>query len=260
MALDICMILLREGNSLLPSSIERELRSRYPELEASITDDKGGTPSFKLKNAELILGSMPAPIPWSDLEGPCATSVLWKNAAEEVRLHQAHIIVTLLSQLNPVEHSVLLTQTTTAILAACDAAIGVYWGSATLVAPKDIFIEFAERVLPLGPPLDIWVDFRVGWETRTTSVGFTQGMEALGHMEMEMHGVPEKPGELRQRLQDLARYLLRNGAVIHDGETVGQNAEEKLRVVYSKSAFGHDKTVMRLNYEGREARPWWKLW
>lgn len=257
MAVSISMILLREER-LTASDVERELSNRYPELEASMTCDDATTRSFELKTGQLILGSMPAPFPWSDLEGPCSTSVLWKNAAEEVGAHRAHIIVTLTTDLEPVETSILLTKCTAAVLAACDAAIGVFWGNATLVVPKKLFIDFAEQVLPHGPPLDIWVDFRVGWKGSGTSAGFTQGMEALGHMEMETLSVPEKPAELRQRLHDLASYLLR-GAVIRDGETVGRDAKEKLRVVYSESSFGHTRRVMRLQYETPPKRPWWKL-
>lgn len=260
MSVMISMILLRQKIDLSISEIERELRSGYPELEASATTGEGVTASFKLKNAELVLGNMPAPIPWPDLEGPCSTSVLWKDAAEQVGAHETHIIVTILSELNRIEQAILLTKATAAVLASSDAAIGVYWGNATLVVPKKIFVEFAGEVLPHGPPLDIWVDFRVGWQTSTTSSGFTQGMEALGHMEMEAQDSPEKPSDLRQRLHGLARYLVQNGPVIRDGDTVGEDARERIRVVYSDSGFAPDKRVMRLQYEETQTKPWWKVW
>jgi len=260
MAVTISMIMLAADKAPHAADVERELRRRYPELKASLVSDaKEDTPAFELEKGQLILGHMPGPIPWTDLEGPCATSILWKNAAEEVKAHQAHIVVTVLSELEPVEKAILLTQCTAAVLAASDAAIGVYWGRATLVVPKVIFLEFAEKILPVGPPLDIWVDFRVGWTTKTASAGFTQGMEALGHMELEVLEIPEKPAELRQRLQELALYLLENGPVIRDGHTVGQDENEKIRVVYSESAYGNARQVMRLQYEAAPKRPWWKL-
>ncbi|WP_129641646.1 DUF4261 domain-containing protein [Peristeroidobacter agariperforans] len=258
MSIMISMILLRQPIELPASAIERELQLRYPDLDATLESTAEGIPSFKFKEGMLMLANMPAPIPWSELEGPCATSLLWKDAAEEVRRHESHILVTLMSEQNEVEQSVLLTKATAAVLAACDA-MGVYWGNATLVIPKQIFLDFAEQVLPLGPPLDIWVDFRVGWQTKTASGGFTQGMEALGHMELETQESPEKPGDLRDRLQGVARYLLQNGPVIRDGDTVGQDAREKIRVIYSDSAFGNTNRVMRLQYE-TQAKPWWKLW
>lgn len=259
MSVMISMILLAEDRPLPVADIERELRGRYPELEASSSGGDEASPSFDLKDGQLILGGMPAPVPWTDLEGPCATSILWKDATEQVKAHRAHIIVTLLSNSGPVEKAILLTQCTAAVLAACDTAIGVYWSNAPLVVPKEIFVEFAEKVLPHGPPLDIWVDFRVGWKTNTTSAGFTQGMETLGHMEMEAMEIPEKPAELRQRLQDLASYLLQNGAVIRDGDSVGRDANEKIRVAYAASSFGNSGRVMRLQYEASAKRPWWKL-
>ena len=137
--------------------------------------------------------------------------------------------------------------------------MGVYWGNASLLIPKPIFVEFAEQVLPQGPPLDIWIDFRVGWQAEERSAGFTQGMTALGHMELEAQDWPEKPSDLRERLQGLALYLLNNGRVIKDGDTVGQSASEKIRVVYAGSNVGHKGLVMQLRYESAH-RPWWKIW
>lgn len=260
MSVMISMILLRGSVALPISAIEHELRNRYPELGASSTADEGSTASLKLKDGELVLGNMPAPIPWSDLEGPCSASMLWKDASGEIKEHETHIIVTILSELNKVEQATLLTKTTAAVLAASDAAMGVYWGNASLVIPKKIFLDFAGEVLPHGPPVDLWIDFRVGWQTSKESGGFTQGMEALGHMEIETEGSQEKPSDLRQRLHGLAAYLIQNGPVIRDGHTVGQDARERIRVVISDSVFGHDKRVMRLQYEALHSKPWWQVW
>ena len=92
-----------------------------------------------------------------------------------------------------------------------------------------------------------------------TAAGFTSGLTALGHMEWEALDVPEKPGELHERFMELSNYVLANAAVIKDGDTVGRNAKEKIRVVFSPSTFGRDGLVMRLVYENAP-RPWWKFW
>ena len=260
MAVALSMIMLRAAAAPSAARIEQELRARYPDLAATIASDEGGTVSLKLRDGDLFVALMPAPIPWSDLEGPCTTSLLWKNAVDEVKTHRAHYIVTIMSELNEIERSIRLTQAATAVLAASDEAMGVYWGNATLVVPKPIFVEFAEQILPHGPPLDIWIDFRVGWHADRRSAGFTQGMTALGHMELVAPDSPEKPSDLRERFQGLARYLLDNGPVIKDGDTVGQDANEKIRVVYGPSSFGHEGFVMQLHYESAPAKPWWKVW
>lgn len=260
MTIALSMVLLREAADLGVPRIEHELRTRYPELEATLTAAEGGTASWRVRDSDLVLGLMSGPMPWSGLEGPCATSQLWKNASEEVKEHRAHLVVSLSTGLNEIDRSILLTQATAAVLAGCDQAMGVYWGNARLLVPKQIFIEFAEKILPKGPPLDIWVDFRIGWQTKQTSAAFTTGMEALGHMELEAGDWPEKPSELRDRLQELARYLLENGRVIKDGDTIGEDASEKIRVVYAPSNHGHEGLVMQLRYESLPAKPWWKLW
>ena len=256
------MIMLTADAPIRVGDVQRQLAANWPNLPAATEVEEGdGTLSLQLGESSVIMARMPAPIPWTDLEGPCATSILWRNAAEEVKRHMIHWIVTVNGELEPVAISTLLTQATAAAMAACSSAIGVYWGNATLVVPKDIFVDFAKEVLPHGPPLHVWVDFRVAKESENSSSGFTAGMKSLGHMELESQRSPEPPGELRKRLLTLAGYLVENGPVIRDGDTVGEDAEERIRVVYSDSAFGHEGTVMQLVYEKASAKkPWWKLW
>ena len=74
-------------------------------------------------------------------------------------------------------------------------------------------------------------------------------MKALGHMELEASCVPEAPDQLMERMMSVAQYLVTNGAVISDGDTIGQDADEKIRVVRTKSLLGHPQHVMRLVYD-----------
>ncbi|MCA8998046.1 MAG: DUF4261 domain-containing protein, partial [Planctomycetaceae bacterium] len=182
-------------------------------------------------------------------------------AEQEVKQHKFHWIVTVNADLEPIPLSTLLTQVTSAALAACDAAIGTYWGNATLVLPKKTFVDVATGTLPDELPLLLWVDFRIGPDSEKTSAGFTAGMRALGHMDLETEHATESPRDLYERLVSLADYVLTNGPVIKDGDTVGQDAHEKIRVVYSDSTFGHEEKVMRLVYgKGYDKKPRWKFW
>ncbi len=262
MSLSLAMVALGDKPHISGAAIAKDLAATWPSLpKASELSQKDATLSFSLGQAIVAIGPMPAPIPWSDLEGPCATSWLWPKAAEELKKHQQHLIVTVMGEQPAIERSKLLTQTIAATLATCPQAIGVYWGDATLVVSRELFREFAVEMLPEGIPLPIWVDFRVGPSEGGKMAGFTAGMQALGHMELETLNSPESPGDLRERLMDLCGYLLQNGPVIEDGHTVGHSADEKIRVVFSPSAFGHEGQVMRLDYSTAEAsKPWWKVW
>lgn len=260
MALSISMVMLRSDVPIRAADIQREFAANLPSLPV-VPDAEGqdGMVSFRLGASHIMIAKMPAPIPWSDLEGPCATSVLWRNATEEVRQHTVHWIVTVMGELNPVQMATLLTQATACALAASASAIGVYWGNAMLVIPRNVFIAFSKEILPHGPPLDVWIDFRVGMDTDNTSAGFTTGMKALGHMEIEAQAAPERPSELRKRFLALAGYVLENSAVIRDGDTIGEDADERIRVVHAKSAFGREDKVMRLEYErAPPKKAWWK--
>jgi hypothetical protein len=255
MAIGISMIMLSEDVPISVADVQRELSSNWSDLPASQEpEEKDDVLSFQVGDSSVIMARMPAPIPWSDLEGPCETSSLWKNATEEVKQHTVHWIITVNGELGPLEMSTLLTQATAAAMAACPAAIGVYWGNATLVVPRDLFSDFAKEILPHGAPLHVWVDFRVGKDSEHSSAGFTSGMKALGHLEFETEQSPEPPGELRERLLALANYVVENGPVIQDGDTVGEDAHERIRVVYSDSAFGHEGQVMRLVYESESPK------
>lgn len=262
MALMLSMVMFSEEPQLSVADIQRDLAAKWPALpQTTDADQKEMTLSFKVGEADVILGLMPAPFPWSDLEGPCATSILWPNAAEVLKSHKNHAIVTVNAEADPVALSTLLTQATASVMATSPSALGVYWGNATLIVPKDIFIDFAVEILPQGPPLHVWVDFRVGKDSERTSAGFTTGMAALGHMEFEAHNAPEPPGDMRERLFGLASYVVENGPVIKDGDTIGQDANERIRVVYEDSQFGIEGKVMQLKYEqSSPAKPWWKLW
>ncbi len=254
MSLQMSRVLFRALPTLSATEIQAALAAHWPDLPAPTeTAVEDTTISFHLGEVVVVLGVMPAPHPWSDLEGPCATSVLWPDAADEVQAHQAHVIVTVSADdLDPIELSTALTQVTAAVMASSELAIGVFWTNAALVVPKALFHDFAVEVLPFGPPMHIWVDFRVGLVDADHSAGFTSGLAALGLMELETRCAPEAPDDLRDRFTAIAEYLISEGPVIADGDTLGASEDEAIRVVYSPSEFGIEGSVMRFVYAGEE--------
>jgi hypothetical protein len=254
----IAFVPLLPKAKLSSAAIKANLVAKWPDLPKPETlQGKKDQIAFSIGPNDAIIALMPAPIPWTDLEGPCKTSWLWKDAESALRPHTGHLIVTVLSREGPIEKATLLTKVCASILATCEQAPGVFWSNAALLVPSKVFQEFAYEVLPGAPPVYIWVDFRVGPSGKGKMSGFTAGMAALGHMEFETESSPEPVGELRERLFGLANYVLEHGPVILDGDTIGENANERIRVVYSKSAFGHEGKVMRLEYGSADSRKSW---
>ena len=253
MSISIAMVALGKGGKISASKFRDVWTSSWPGAPVpSKPEKKDNTVSFRVGDADIIYGLMPAPIPWSDLEGPCATSWLWPDASEQLRSHTKHVIVTVSSDASAIERARILTQATSVLLACCDAAIGVLWCTSTVVMPSKMFQDFAVEMLPDHPTPYIWVDFRAGPGEEGKTSGFTSGLSELGLMDMETSNSPEPPGELRDRFFGLATYLIENGLVIQDGNTIGESAEEQIRIDYVDSSFGHQGKVMRLDYEAAE--------
>lgn len=249
MSISIAMVAFGKGAKISPAAVQKELQASFPSLPApGNVEKKDGTFSFRMGDFDVIFGLMPAPIPWSDLEGPCSASWLWPDASSEMREHRVHVIVTVMADCEPIERLKILTAATAALAGTCDAAVGVYWCDSKVVMSPKMFRDFAIEMIPDGLPLYVWLDFRIGKGSDGKIVGCTTGMSALGHMELETWDCPEPPGELRERLFGLAYYLLENGPVIEDGNTIGEDENERIKIIYSDSKFGHEAQVMRLEY------------
>lgn len=246
----IGIVLLKNMESTSAEKIVDALVRKWPELEPTVEDDDEVTLSISTTLGSLIAGRMAGPFPWPDLEGPCNEGTFWPTAAEDVKSHQSHLVLTVVDEgLSPIEKYSLLTRFAAATMVVCPSALGIYLGHAGLVLPKELFISFTLEVLPTEVPLHIWIRFYVEWDDeRRSSSGCTQGMRAFGHREIEAIGSPETPAELGKRFEGLAEYIL-EGAIIRDGETIGVDERERIEIRFGTSRFGHEETIMKLIYD-----------
>ncbi len=258
MAIAIAMIPLAKGARLSPSKTLADLKAIWQiDVDPSSVTKEPGQISFGFDDAFAVLAVMPVPIPAADLAGPIETSVLWPDAGEELAASRGHLIVTVMTpdEGDPIELRKQLTRVVASALEGCEGALGVYWGDATMLIRRNVFRELAIKTLP-SAPLMLWVDFRLGRGEGGRSAGFTTGMTALGLMELESNTATEPPAQFRERLMAIAEYLVAKGLVIQNGHTVGEDANEKIMVVYGKSSFGHQHAVMRLEYSKAKKSLW----
>ena len=208
----------------------------------------GGEPfACELGDELCAISHMPGPFPWSDLEGPCRTAWMWPPKVDPMSLreHKSHVLITLMrGQGSRIGRRLLLTAVTS-LIASQRGAVGVYWGEATMVHFPPVFIDLAkEATTPDTPPLYLWVDYRV-FKNEDGSTGmFTHGLEGLGHMEIEIPSIDMEPGELREWAMNITYYLLENGPVLKDGQTIGVNEEHRMKIHHTTSRYGHEGTVM----------------
>ena len=200
---------------------------------------------FVVRGGNLAVSLMPAPIPWSDLEGPCATAWWWPEATERMRSHRFHFVVALIGgEIEPVERRVLLTKVVREVVKSTDA-VGVYWGEGTLVHEPDEFLRATSSLSSSNIPGTIWLDVRVEPVGDDAVRCFTTGLAPLGFHEIEVVKTTLSPDEVMAFIGDTACYIVNNRKQISHGDTMGRTATEQYRVRYAPSMFNRGE-VMRL--------------
>jgi len=141
---------------------------------------------FAVDGGSLAVSQMPAPIPWSSLEGPCATAWWWPEATERMRSHRFHIVVALIGgEIEPVERRVLLTNVVREVVKSSDS-VGVYWGEGTVVHEPKQFLKMTSSISASNIPGTAWLDVRVEPVGNNAVRCFTTGLAPLGFREIEV--------------------------------------------------------------------------
>jgi hypothetical protein len=247
----IIAALLLEGDSFpVDAFLKQAAGTRIAGKAVSgIERGDGAVFSFNVGDEFLALALMPAPYPAAELEGPIATSWMWpaEPSIEGVKRHRSHLLITMTGgSADPVCRRLILTAVT-ARAAKQPGVMAVLWPEAALVVFPPVFVEMAQTInSPQAPPLYLWVDLRALRNEDGTTALFTTGLTPLGHMEIEIPRIDMDPGELREWLLNIMYYLLENGPVLQDGQTIGMTAEQKIRIRHCPSVFGHPGKVIRL--------------
>ena len=197
---------------------------------------------------------VPKPIPWSQLEGPCATAWYWPTAAESLRDHQAHLLVTLVDEGGgkSIQKSTALTQFVAGLVATTRSR-GVFWGPGRLVHPSQAFLGQAAQLSDNDLPLFLWVDFRV---ERTDSGGtrlYTTGLEALGYTELEVAEFAGEPQVVLEYAYNIAHYQLNQSKEINEGDTIGLTDELQAVAHRGPSMFNEAMEVITLEFQAMNA-------
>jgi hypothetical protein len=201
--------------------------------------------TFDWKGKTYNVALMDAPIPWSQIEGPCKTAWWWPDATTDLKRHVAHALVLNLDNRrdsDAVEMCMSLTKVVAAV-AATTESIGIYWGNGTVVHTTEHFVAEAKELRRELLPLQLWIDFRI--ENRPDGrLLFTTGMTAFGHKEIEV----QKSKCLPRRLLDVgftvALYLLKKGPVLKHGDTIGSSMTEKIPVKFGPSYFDRAEVLL----------------
>ena len=227
---------------------------------------------FSINNGQFSLGKaavalVTAPIPWSNLEGPCATAWWWPAATERMKAHTSHILIALNGGSGPLAlRYLMLTHLTATVAARVDAAAhggtaGIYWPAGSLVHDSQMFINQAHNITPNQLPLHLWIDFRIEpmddgcqpgsdlhRQAKSLHRLFTTGMRAFHQEEIEIPPTHQTPADMLDFATTVAEYIIRTNPEIGEENTIGRSENEKIPAAYRPSMIDPTMTVLRLEY------------
>lgn len=147
--------------------------------------------------------------------------------------HQAHLLVAVLGKSAPLKAGELFVKIASACLKASNA-LGIY-DCGTVWLPED-FIQSAMILKEGDFPLTNLVFVGLYQDEKGVS-SWTNGLRSFGKEELEVINSSYSPSEVYDLMLNISAYLLVEGAVLRDGETLGFSAEQKLPITLSKGIY-----------------------
>lgn len=246
---NVCLAMVTLSEPWLPSIQQLEQRLKGQEIAQSRFSNfsvEGSTIGFDVGSGFGAIALVPVPLPKEELEQACAMSVAWPEALEVLADHKAHLICTVAGPVTKKAAAMFLTALVAAI-GTESPATGVYWGGATLVHSPEMFVGEAESMSDEVLPLYLWIQFPLIQSAEKTSLR-TEGMASLGFMEIEIVNSSKSPEDVISFAYNICHYLLDNGPVLKDGETIGMSETEKIRVSHRTSILNPHETVYNLAF------------
>lgn len=223
-------ILLKSPARLTEAAIEQALRAGSPGFVKVLKITSANADSYivDLNDVRAVILALPAPAPgFSDYksDGP---NLLWPSVEADLSRHKAHVMVICPTEANSRDEAIgyasIVTFVTAAIL-KLTAPIGVYWPAGENFVTADIFMKAAEGYARgEGPPVMGWIRLYAA-EEKAGIVVSTHGLKHFAGREIDIAPSQKQLGELLTNVLATSSYLIQNGVVFKEGETLGPENE-----------------------------------
>ena len=211
----------------------RDMKEKWhiPVEEYDASEEKGDDALvFEVGDMLAAVSLASYPIPGGEAEGNAENNYMWEDAVKVAKEHRAHLMVAVLGKEEDLlEKGKLFTK----VVAACcrqKYATGIY--TSGVVFEPQFYEGFADTMQNDELPIFNWIWFGL-WRDENGMNGYTYGLDSFGKDEMEVLGTNAKPSDLRDFLASLVSYVLENDVELHDGETIGFDADDKHTITRS---------------------------
>lgn len=229
------------------SAVARMLRSRHPDLATqpgeNAQPDRANSPLLRCGKELVAVMSMPAPIP-EDAGLWARAAMTWPESKAVAARHRGHMIVSLLGKTaQPLVAARMTTAVIGALIAAVPECCGVVWAG-RVARPADLWRETSSWSFAPYPdyPFRLWVDI-IPFRSGAKIGAITMGLSAFVGREIEFVTGKLALPALFDKVAGLSVYLIEHGNVVKDGDTIGENANERIAVRYRNSEIFGDLPV-----------------
>lgn len=245
----LALVALASGRFPTASELVAQLRTLDPGAEIGAAPREGaGQLSITYAGSVGAVNLAASPIPWNQVEGPCATAWWWPQAAEAMRRPTEHLIVALVGTGESVLARMLAATHFIAAAVKATDAVGVYWGAGGIVHEAREFVRQAAEGSLERPPIHLWIDMRIERNDDGSYRFFTTGLAQFGRLEMEVESSRRAPQEILDFMYDLVFYVVTRDVEISDGETVGRTESDRVAVSIQPSVVTPDQNVVRVAF------------
>jgi hypothetical protein len=202
---------------------------------------------LRTRGGTAMVGLIDAPLPKGQVDDLCRSAWYWKDACAAVGRHRAHAVVMLMGlDLDRLDTALLLTDMVAALMDDDDNAIASYWLAS--LQSRQAVLDQSRHISRESPPVWLWVNFRLSGSRAQGWSLSTEGLDAFGLMEIETRDAKRSGADVFGMVADTASYLIHKGAVIKDGDTLGDSPAMDIRVTHSPSYWREGKRVYRITF------------
>jgi len=225
----------KEGNVLAGFVLYKDANMDWARFRKSLKDDWGIETEDEVKDGALVFHTegmvvacslMPNPVPNKEAEECAKNNIMWKDGAEEVAKHQAHVMMAVMNKYDAMEQALLFAKIAYSLL-KLDNAIGIYKNPT--VYEKQFYMQFAESIKQGEMPVPIML-YTGMYLAKDGLCAFTQGMTFFGKNELEVVDSKQQPDKVISFMFSIEEYVLSEDVELKVGETIGFSEEQKLPI------------------------------
>jgi Domain of unknown function (DUF4261) len=236
----MAFVLLDEPLVLNGEEIERAIAAACTGINVQMasSDNAKGVFLFNLDGVMVTVMGIDKPLPPGWEPAAKRSERHWKDVSNVLARHKGHIVISAgTNPSNQLMAARLLTAVTGAVMRCHVTCSGVLWNTEVARSRSD-FLKGSEAAFAPFPqfPFALWIDLQMFSDKANNGVvALTFGLKHFVGREVEFFTKVSDQAALLNRVYGLAAYLLQNGAIVKNGDTIGISESEHIKVVTTRS-------------------------